>query len=170
MTCRLPAAALFAALFAALAGCAHAPSAPEPPASQPTQAGRRFWQGRLALQVESEPPQSYAASFTLSGTPEAGELHLTSPVGSTLALMRWQPGQASLQQGAQTETYASLQDMTARATGAPLPVAALFSWLRGQPQASADWHADLSRVAEGRLYARRLQPLPTAQLKVVFEP
>ena len=104
MTCRLPAAALAAALFAALAGCAHAPSAPEPPASQPAQAGRRFWQGRLALQVESEPPQSYAASFTLSGTPEAGELHLTSPVGSTLALMRWQPGQASLQQGAQTET------------------------------------------------------------------
>ena len=120
--------------------------------------------------MQSEPPQSYAASFTLSGTPEAGELRLTSPLGSALALMRWQPGQARLLQGGQEQTYASLQEMTAQAAGAPLPVAALFDWLRGQPHASSDWSADLSRIGQGRLQARRLQPLPTAQLRVVFEP
>lgn len=158
-------AALLAACLA-LAGCAHAPAGPGPAA----QSGRTFWQGRFALQVQSDPPQSYAASFTLSGTPEAGELRLTSPLGSALALMRWQPGQARLLQGGQEQTYASLQEMTAQAAGAPLPVAALFDWLRGQPHASSDWSADLSRIGQGRLQAHRLQPLPTAQLRVVFEP
>ena len=169
MNRRLPTAAM-AAFFIALTGCAHAP-AESTADTAAAQTERQFWQGRLALQVESEPPRSYSASFTLTGTPDAGELQLTSPLSNTLALMRWQPGQATLEQNDErAETYASLQDMTAHATGAPLPVAALFHWLRGQPRASADWHADLSRIAEGRLFARRLQPLPTAQLRVVFEP
>jgi outer membrane lipoprotein LolB len=32
------------------------------------------------------------------------------------------------------------------------------------------WQADLTRQAEGRITARRSAPLPTAELRVVFQP
>ena len=133
---------------------------------------RSQWQGRLALTVHSEPPQAWSASFTLNGNAHAGWLQLLSPLGNTLALMHWQPGQAVLEQGGQTQRYPSLAEMTAHTTGAPVPVAALFDWLRGQPHpgAAGDWHVDLSGIRQGRLQAQRLQPLPTASLRVVFEP
>lgn len=169
---RIAPALIAPALLAAalLAGCA---SAPRPAESAPeTAASRAHWQGRLALTVHSEPPQAWSASFILGGNAHTGRLQLLSPLGNTLALMHWQPGQAVLEQGGQTQRYPSLAEMTAHTTGAPVPVAALFDWLRGQPHpgAAGDWHVDLSRIRQGRLQAQRLQPLPTASLRVVFEP
>ena len=127
------------------------------------------WSGRLGLTVDSEPPQSYSAGFTLLGNPQAGELSLTSPLGSTLAVMQWQPGQALLRQGGQVRDFASLDELAATVTGTPLPVRALFGWLNGTPQAVEGWDADLSRLPDGRLTARRLMPLPTAELRVVLD-
>jgi outer membrane lipoprotein LolB len=49
-------------------------------------------------------------------------------------------------------------------------VAALFGWLQGQTADASGWNADLSRHSEGRVVARRLQPLPTAELRLVFQP
>ena len=177
---RIAPARIVPALLAAalLAGCASAPrpgeSATESAAENTaeTAAARSQWQGRLALTVHSEPPQAWSASFTLSGDAQTGRLQLLSPLGNTLALMHWQPGQAVLEQGGQTQRYPSLAEMTAHTTGAPVPVAALFDWLRGQPHpgAAGDWHVDLSGIRQGRLQAQRLQPLPTASLRVVFEP
>ena len=45
----------------------------------------------------------------------------------------------------------------------------LFGWLRGEPQAVPGWSADLSALAAGRLSARRLMPLPTAELRVILD-
>lgn len=158
------------ALAALVAACAPLPPAEAPPASTAVRT-RTFWQGRLALQVASEPPQSYAAGFALSGDAQTGTLNLTSPLGNTLAVMQWQPGQAWLEQGGQRQTYDSLEALAAHATGAAaLPLAALFGWLQGQTRHVPGWQADLDRVAQGRLTARRLQPLPTAELRLVFEP
>jgi outer membrane lipoprotein LolB len=53
----------------------------------------------MALRVDSAPPQSFSAFFDLRGNPRAGQLQLTSPIGSTLGLARWTPGQATLQTG-----------------------------------------------------------------------
>lgn len=127
------------------------------------------WSGRLALNVESEPPQSFSAGFALSGSARSGQLVLTSPLGSTLAVMQWQPDEALLRQGENIRRYESLDALAQEVTGTPLPVRALFGWLRGQPQAVPGWSADLSALAAGRLSARRLMPLPTAELRVVLD-
>lgn len=127
------------------------------------------WSGRLALTVDSEPRQSYSAAFELGGTPEAGELTLFSPLGNTLASIRWSPAGAQLQQGERITRRADLDSLSAELTGAALPVLALFDWLQGQPSSAAGWEADLQRHADGRVVARRLHPEPTAELKLVFE-
>ncbi len=139
------------------------------PATLVPAAGRSRWSGRLALTVDSEPRQSYSASFELGGTPETGELTLFSPLGNTLASIRWSPAGAQLQQGERITRRADLDSLSAELTGAPLPVLALFDWLQGQPSSAAGWEADLQRHADGRVVARRLRPEPTAELKLVFE-
>ncbi|QTD46631.1 lipoprotein insertase outer membrane protein LolB [Ottowia testudinis] len=148
-----------------IAGCANQSSAGGSFGSD-----TNHWSGRLGLTLESEPPQSFSASFALSGNPQAGELTLTSPIGSTLAVMQWQPGRAVLRQGEQTARhYESIDALAQYATGTPLPVGALFGWLRGETQSVPGWQADLSQLATGRLNARRLMPLPAAELRVVLD-
>ncbi len=132
--------------------------------------GEASWSGRLALQVDSHPPQSYSAGFDLHGSAQAGELQLTSPLGNTLATVQWGPGNAELRQGDQVTRRATLDDLTTDLGGTPLPVAALFAWLRGQALEVGGWQADLSRQHEGRVTARRTQPLPSAELRIVFQP
>lgn len=152
------------ATIVALAGCAHPVRT-----KVASDAENRFWSGRLALQVASEPPQSFAAGFELKGSAGTGELLLTSPLGSTLANMTWSPGQAILRTGSEERHFDSLETLASQITGTPLPVRALFAWLEGL-QATADgWQADLSRMAEGRLVARRADPAPTAELRLILD-
>lgn len=130
---------------------------------------RERWTGRLALTVASEPPQSFSAAYELTGTAQSGQLDLLSPLGSILAVLQWSPGEALLRQGDQLTRFDSLATLTERVTGAALPVTALFAWLRGENVAADGWRADISRIAEGRLQAQRLQPLPTAELRLVVD-
>ena len=123
----------------------------------------------MALRVDSTPPQSFGSAFELRGGPDAGELRLASPLGNTLATVVWSPAGAELRQGSQVTRRGTLDDLTAELGGAPLPVAALFAWLRGQPASAAGWNADLSQHADGRITARRESPAPTAELRLVFE-
>ena len=50
-----------------------------------------------------------------------------------LARAQWSPGQASLNDGRQTQLYASFDAMTRAALGVALPQAALQDWVRGLP-------------------------------------
>ena len=52
---------------------------------------------------------------------------------------------------------------------APLPVLAMFDWLQGRDAQAGGWRVDLSAHADGRLVARREQPQPAAELRLVFE-
>ncbi|KQP14279.1 outer membrane lipoprotein LolB [Pseudorhodoferax sp. Leaf267] len=133
-------------------------------------ADQGMWSGRLALQVEGEQAQSFSASFELRGSPERGELSLFTPLGATAAQLRWEPGTAWLRADGRERRYASIEDLSADATGTPLPLAALFDWLAGRAADVPGWQADLSRVADGRISARRSMPLPTAELRIVFAP
>lgn len=144
-----------------MAGCA----TPRPPGGAPGGP----WTGRLSLRVDSQPAQSFAALFELRGAPGRGELTLTSPIGSTLGVLQWAPGEALLRDGRRVQRYDSIDALAERVTGAALPVDALFQWLAGQPAAVPGWRADLSQVAAGRLQAVRESPQPTAELRVVFE-
>lgn len=127
------------------------------------------WSGRLALQVEGGAPGSFAAGFELRGRPEAGELLILTPLGSTAARLEWSPGQARLFAGGQVREAASVDALAQEVTGAPLPVAALFDWLAGTATPIAGWQADLSELREGRLAARRDSPPPVARLRLVLE-
>ena len=147
-----------------VSGCASIGGEPVAP-----DVGRTSWSGRIGLNVSSEPPQSFSAGFSLNGDAQRGELSLTSPLGNTLAVMKWQPGTATLNQGEQAQHYGSLDELATQAVGTPIPIRALFAWLRGENQAVEGWQVDLSRLGNGRLVAQRLQPLPTAELRLVFD-
>ncbi len=149
------------ALAAGLAGCA----ATRPP----RRPGEAAWSGRLALRVDSQPPQAFSALFDLRGSASAGELHLSSALGQTLATVRWSAQGAELQRGNETTRRDSLDALTAELSGAPLPVLAMFDWLAGREAPAGGWRADLSQHGNGRLVARREQPLPSAELRLVFE-
>lgn len=148
-------------LAALLAACV------TPPRPAP---GQAYWSGRLAVQVNGPAAQAFSASFELTGTPASGELTLSGPLGNTLATVRWAPGVAELQQGTQQLRRNSLDELTTELSGTALPVTALFAWLNGQPAAAGGWTADLSRQPEGRITARRTEPAPSAELRIVFQP
>ncbi len=145
-----------------LAGCA---TAPVPETDRPEQS----WSGRLAVQVHSAPPQSLSAGFELNGSPTVGELRLFSPLGTTLAIVRWRPGQAQLQRGNEWTDAGSLHTLSEGLLGTDVPVTALFDWLNGQATAVPGWQADLSRLDDGRLSATRQSPLPAADLRLVLD-
>lgn len=151
-----------AALF--IAGCA-----------QPARVGPQdeitaaVWHGRLALQVEDQPSQSFSAGFELRGRADAGELTFYNPLGGTLAALQWAPGSATLRSGDQVRRFDSIDALVAGATGTAIPVANLFDWLAGSNTPVAGWEADLSQLAQGRLRARRFAPPPGADLRLALE-
>lgn len=145
-----------------LAGCAQLPARPPESAAQ-------IWTGRLTLQVASEPPQSFAAGFELRGGAQNGELALTSPLGNTLASLSWSPDSARLHTSDGERLFDSIESLSRELTGTPIPLRALFDWLDGRPGTADGWQADLSRLNEGRLLARRIEPLPAAELRLILD-
>ena len=127
-----------------------------------------YWAGRISLQIHSDPPQAFFAGFELKGRTETGELALISPLGSILGLMRWSPTEATLEQGGIVRRFASTDELLSKATGAAVPLSALFDWLAGTNTSAAGWVADLAQQANGRIYAKRLSPAPQAELRIVL--
>jgi outer membrane lipoprotein LolB len=172
----VPARRAGAVLAAALlAGCA---STPLPPALS----------GRLSLQVDADPPraaQSLSAGFELSGTAEAGELRLSTPLGTTLAAAAWGPGGARLTTAQGERRFDSLDQLSQEALGEKLPLRALPDWLQGRPWAGAPepalplqpgpgfvqlgWTIDLARFSGGQVLASRPGP-PGVRLRALLDP
>lgn len=124
----------------------------------------------MSLTIKSEPEQSFTAGFELKGRTERGELTLISPLGNVLGVLRWAPGAAELDSGNRNiQRFESVDALMAQATGAAVPLAALFGWLQGDNATASGWTADLSRQGEGRILATRVQPLPQADLRVVLD-
>ena len=157
---------VFAALLLSLSlltACMHAPRTPAGSAQA------ELWSGRLSLQVHSEPVQSFSAGFELKGSPEKGELLLSSPLGNTLLAARWTPLEAVLEESGKTRIFSHIDALIEQSTGAALPVAALFDWLHGKPGQQQGWTADLGQLAQGRISAQRSKPLPRADLRIVLD-
>ncbi|MGJ7508325.1 lipoprotein insertase outer membrane protein LolB [Variovorax sp. GT1P44] len=148
-----------------VAGCA----SPGGPARPYDGSVVQAWSGRLSLRVDGQPAQTFSALFELRGAAQAGELTLTSPIGSTLAQLHWAPGEALLKNGSETRRYGSVDALIEAATGAAIPVGALFAWLAGRDERVPGWRPDLSQVGTGRLQATRESPEPRADLRIVFE-
>lgn len=128
------------------------------------------------MQVEASPEdaaskrQSFSASFELSGTPQAGELRLITPLGSTLAVIRWAPQSAVLEAHGDSRSYAGLDALTQDLLGASVSAPALFAWLQGSTLAGSGWQVDLSEYPQGKVNAMRIDPLPQAHLRLILEP
>ncbi len=127
-----------------------------------------LWAGRLAIRVDDQPSQSFSTSFELKGSAQMGELSLFSPIGSTIALLAWEPGKASLHTPSGQKDFSSIDTLIVHATGSALPVLALFDWLDGRPTSVTGWQVDLSERAKGRLTARKGSP--ATELRLILEP
>ncbi|MGJ7530426.1 lipoprotein insertase outer membrane protein LolB [Variovorax sp. GB1P17] len=152
-----------AAAFLLMAGCAQLSGGSSTPKTSDS------WSGRMSLRIETEPVQTFAALFELRGSAEAGDLTLTTPIGSTLAQLHWTPGEALLKDGNNTRRFDSVDALVEAATGAAIPVGALFGWLEGRNEPVPGWKPDLAQLGSGRLQAVRESPGPRADLRIVFE-
>ena len=171
--------AIFAAFLVAIllvAGCAYPTRA-----RALNDAENSFWRGRLALRVASDGPlaqgesgappqaQSFSASFELTGNPQTGALLLFSPLGTTVAELSWTAQTATMVANGETRSFSSLTALLKQATGTEIPVASLFAWLAGDNAATPGWLADVSQHALGRVVARRSDPLPAVELRLIIE-
>lgn len=173
----------------ALAGCVSAP--PSAPAPAPVaSAGDLQLSGRLSVRIAGDGGNSGArgrasggnAGFELSGGPAAGQLELSTPLGSLIARAQWRPGDVRLQTPEDERRYDDLDALTRELLGEAIPVTALFDWLRGKPwpQAASQplavgagfeqlgWRIDLSKHGEGLLVATRLAD-PVVTLRAQLE-
>lgn len=181
---------LLAACLLSLAGCA---SLERPPASlaassatpQPTPqvpgdtVSEARWTGHLSLKLAAfgtERAKGVGMAFDLQGRAEQGALDLSTPLGTLVASVRWSPGLARLHTADGTDSYASLDELVARVLSEPLPVQALMSWLRGQPDPKlplsdpqapsaptfeqAGWRVDATALAESGVLLAHREPQP----------
>ena len=159
-----------------LAACAGVPRGAERPAGESLS-------GRLALRVDAAPdaePRSMSAAFDLQGRPEAGELNLSTPLGTVLGQARWAPGSVVLVTPQGSTAYADLDALTREVLGESLPVAAMFDWLRGRPWPGAPsrpadagfsqlgWAVNLSAFDEAAISAVRERP-PAVTVRVKLD-
>lgn len=167
-------------LFAAglLSGCASV--------GQRAPQGAQTISGKLSVRVDAigkAQARSESGNFELKGTPDEGQLNLSSPLGTVLAQARWSGQRAWLTTSQGESAYPDLDTLTQEMLGERLPVAALFDWLRGRPwrgaasQANAapagpgfqqlGWSVDLARFSEGWITAQRAQaPAVTVRARV----
>ena len=128
-----------------------------------------FKAGRFALQIDSEPPQSFITSFDLTGGWPEGTLNIYNPLGMQMARVEWTAQSARLLQGRQVREAASLERLVLELTGAQLPTAALVDWLAGKPTPAEGWNVDVSEWHLRRLVLERVQPAPRTVLRIAFE-
>lgn len=127
---------VFAALTLALAlaGCAQLQKAPTADSTESRLSGRISV--TVAGNVHNRGTGG-AASFELFGGPTAGRLELTSPLGALVARANWQPGLVTLQTPNDERRFDNLDALTRELLGEPVPVAALFDWLKARPWPAA---------------------------------
>ena len=164
--------ALLVSAAGLLSACATRPQMPEQSLS-----------GRLFVQIDGQPERSQSADFDLTGSARQGRLLLTGPLGTGAAQAQWSPAEAWLLINGGRTRYADLDALSAAVLGEPVPMAALFDWLRGQPWPGAasssradggagfeqlGWRIDLSRWSEAWIEARREAP-PIVSLRARLE-
>ncbi|HEX2011156.1 MAG TPA: outer membrane lipoprotein LolB [Roseateles sp.] len=175
----LLAASLALAVF--LGGCANLQREAPPEAIE----GDLRLSGRLSVQVNGATrTEGGNAAFELLGSPAAGRLELSTPLGSLLARARWSGTEVTLQTPGEQRRFEDLDALTREMLGEAVPVAALFDWLRGRPWpraasaplkapaqgfAQLGWQIDLSRSGDGLIVATRPAE-PAVTLRARLDP
>jgi outer membrane lipoprotein LolB len=129
------------------------------------------WEGRLTMRIAKNPPEQFSTAFEMSGHAEQGQLQLLSPLGTTFAVVRWNPQGATLKQGSEVQQFASMDELTQRLTGAALPLPQLLTWLDRAGPSVAGWQIKAEALKSGRrIWAERQQPQPALQLTLLLDP
>ena len=164
---------VFAVVFLALffvAGCAFKQSAESSNGVQTS-----AWSGRLQLRTLADPAnpqivaQTFNAGFELHGNARAGLLRLSTPLGTTAALIEWTSQGAKLNVPGETQSFANLDVLSQQLLGTVVPVASFFDWLQGVDRAVDGWSVNFSEFEQGKISAHRQYPAPTAELKLLLE-
>jgi outer membrane lipoprotein LolB len=172
--------ALSALVVSALAGCATTPRPSHDDVGD-------VLSGRMAVRVAASPQsleRSVTAGFELQGRPSAGQLNLSTPLGTMLAQARWAPGTVVLVTPQGERQFPTLDDLTREVLGESIPVAALFDWLKGRPWPGAvsaptqppgqpgfvqlGWVINLARFADAGIDAVREQA-PEVSVRVKLD-
>jgi outer membrane lipoprotein LolB len=173
------------ALIAATVVCGFSGCAITPPA--PTRsADNEVLSGRMSVRVDATdatPSRAVSAAFELSGNTQRGRLDLNTPLGTTLARARWEPGSVAVTTPQGDSQHDDLPAMTRALLGEDLPVLALFDWLRGRPwrdapsmpaaQPSTDfsqlgWEVNLAEFSQRWVTARRAEK-PAVVLRIKLD-
>lgn len=156
---------------AVLAACSQLPRLPQTPASRDSV----LVSGRIAVRVEGQAERSFSAGFELEGTPEAGRLTLSTPLGTQLARAQWQPGRAWLSNTEGVHEFSDVETLAELAIGERVPLPAMFDWLAGRPWRDVPsralptpdlgfeqlgWTVRLEGLANGLLSVHRSAPHP----------
>lgn len=120
------------------------------------------------LAVGQSQAQLVSAAFELKGDAHQGELLLLTPLGSTAAFIQWSTNGAQLQAQGRTRQFGDLQQLVLQVLGSSVPVTALFLWLHGDAIAADGWQVDLSQFDNGKITARRDNPAPKAELRLIL--
>lgn len=175
---------------------AETPSAPGMPSpAQATQAPaqaqalpRIDLQGQMSVKLSAfadQPAKGLSLGFFFSGNTDTGQLDLMTLMGSQMAQVNWQPGEAWLINDKGRSRYDNLDDLSQAALGEPLPLRQLVHWMQGHPDpglpsapgAEANtftqqgWWIDARELPFKKLNARReASPLQRGvQLKIYLD-
>lgn len=160
-------------------------SPPPAPASTAVTAVTGQWEGRLSLKLGAFGQASSTGSqmaFELDVKNDQGTLSLSTPLGTRMAMVRWQsqavPGKttAQLETSDGIQAFDSLEGLTQQLLGEALPLQAMLHWLGGHPSPSlpyeptqgqpaseprsftqAGWQVDATALQEGKLNAFRAE-------------
>lgn len=149
-------------------GCA-TPGAPPVDALIP---GTDRWVGRFSLTRTGEQvaTERLTVGFELSGNAREGELVLEGPLGARLARATWADDRpAWLERGNRVESFETMAALTEAVVGQPLPMHALFLWLKGTEASAPPWTADLTQWPNGKLTAWQTVGTETVRIAVVFD-
>ncbi len=169
------------------------PTAPSHPAPSDTPLPARALprvdlQGQMSIKLSAfadQPAKGLSLGFFFSGNSDAGQLDLMTLMGSQMAQVNWQPGEAWLVKDKGRERYDNIDRLSEAALGEPLPLQQLVHWMQGHPDPElpsapgpeADtfiqqgWLIDAHELPFKRLNARReVTPLQRGvQLKIYLD-
>ena len=134
-----------------------------------------MWYGKLLLRTHEDPvnqqilAQTFNASFELQGNAQTGQLRLSTPLGTTAALIEWTSQEARLNLPGKTQSFANLDTLSQQLLGTEVPVAGFFDWLHGIDRPINGWSVDLSEFEQGKIRAHRQHPTPAAELRLLLE-
>ena len=169
MSARLPSARCLFAAWLMLVG-ALLTACSTPAKRQEYVTPNDVWEGRLSVQVASDPAQRISADFFLEGIARRASLTLNSPLGTRMARMQWDATSATLELGDQKRSFESVDAMTTHTLGSALPMQAFFAWLHGRPESAPGWELQTLDMLQGRIRARSVGRTPAVQMDLVLEP